>query len=90
MATAFQPPHIEAQQRRQADLARRMNSADPVERWKAKEAALNSNAADYSRAAIAQARQNARNFEDQMRFYERSDRERNNYKPLPHGAKISK
>ena len=90
MAISFLPPHEQARLNRQRAEQRALNSADPVERWKAKEAAFNSNAADYSSAAIAQARQNAKNFEAQMRFYERSDRERNNYKPLPPGAKIIK
>lgn len=90
MATAFQPPHIAAQQAKQADLARRINSPDPVERWNAKEEVMSGYAAEFGRAAVAQAKENARQIQEQMRFYERSDRENNPYKPLPKWAKVSK
>ena len=88
MAIAIQPPHITAQQNRQADLARRMNSVDPVTRYKAKEEAMDSYAADFGKAIVAQAEQNAKAYQEQMRFYERSDRENNPYKPLPAGVKV--
>ena len=89
MATAFQPPHIAAQQAKQADLAQRMESPDPVTRYKAKEA-INGYAAEFGHAMAAQADQTARAYQAQMRFYERSDRENNPYKPLPKWAKVSK
>lgn len=90
MAIANQAPHIEAQQARQVALERRMNSADPVERWQAREQLIGSYAAQMGRAAVAEAEKNARRLDAQMRFYEKSDRENCPYKPLPHNAKISK
>ena len=90
MAIAYQPPHIVAQQAKQADLARRINSQDPVERWNAKEEAMSSHAAEFGRAMAAQAEQTAKQYQAQMRFYEQADRAGNPYKPLPKGAKVSK
>ena len=90
MATAFQPPHIAAQLAKQADLARRINSPDPVTRYKAKEEAMSGYAAEYGRAAVTQAKENERRYQEQMRRYEQSDRENTPYKPLPKWAKVSK
>ena len=90
MAIAYQPPHIAAQQAKQADLARRINSPDTVERWNAKGEALSGGLAQFGRGMVAQAEQTAKRYQEQMRFYERSDRENNKYKPLPKGANIVK
>lgn len=90
MATAFQPPHIAALQAKQADLAKRMESPDPVTRYKAKEEAINGYAVEFGRAMAAKADQTARAYQEQMRFYEQADRAGNPYKPLPKGAKVSK
>ena len=90
MAIVNNPPHVQAEEARQAALERRMNSADPVERWQAREQLIGSYAAQMGRAAVAEAEKNARRLDAQMRFYERSDRENCPYKPLPHNAKVTK
>ena len=90
MATAFQPPHIAAQQAKQADLARRINSPDPVERWNAKEEVMSGYAADFGRAMAAQAEQSARAYQAEIKRCEEADRRNNPYKPLPKGTKITK
>ena len=80
MATAFQPPHIAAQQAKQADLARRLNSVDPVERWKAKEHAFNRDMAQVSAAMVQQAHENAKAMERQEREAQRFEQEYNRKK----------
>ena len=90
MAIAFQPPHITAQQQKQADLMRRMNSVDPTERCKAKEEAMSSYAADFGRAMAAQAEQTVRAYQAEIRRCEEADRKHNHYKQLPKDTKITK
>ena len=90
MAIAFQPPHMVEQQRKQADLMRRMNSVDPAERYRAKEEAMSGQQAAFGRAMAAQAEQSARAYQAEIRRCEEADRKHNPYKPLPKGAKITK
>ena len=90
MAYAPVPPHIAAQQAKEADLVRRMNSVDPTERYRAKEEVMSGYAADFGRAMAAQAEQTARAYQAEIRRCEEADRRLNPYKPLPKGAKITK
>lgn len=90
MAIAFQPPHIVAQQNKQDNLLRRIDSADPVERYKAKEEVMSGYAADLGKAMAAQAEQTARAYQAEIRRCKEADRRNNPYKPLPKGAKVTK
>lgn len=67
MAYAPVPPHIAAQQAKEADLVRRMNSVDPTERYRAKEEAMSGYAADFGRAMAAQAEQTARAYQAEIK-----------------------
>ena len=90
MAYAPVPPHIAAQQAKEADLMRRMNSVDPTERYRAKEEAMSCQQAAFGRAMAAQAEQTARAYQAEIRRCEEADRRNNPYKPLPKGAKVTK
>lgn len=90
MAVANVPPGMAAAMSRAKAERDAMNSVDPVERWNAKEEALRGGLAQFGRGMAAKAEQTARAYQAQMRFYERSDRENNKYKPLPKGANIVK
>lgn len=90
MAMAFQPPHIVAKQEKQADFNRRLNSQDPVERWKAKEEAASKGAAAIGKAIASQAQKSAKQYQEQLREYDRIEQEYYHSRPLPAGAKIIK
>ena len=90
MAIANQAPHIEAQQARQAALERRMNSADPVERWQAREQLIGSYAAQMGRQMAAQAEKSASAYQAELRRCEEADAQYIKYAPLPKGAKVTK
>lgn len=90
MAIAFQPPHIAAQQAKQADLARRLNSVDPVERYRAQEEVISRQQAAFGKAMAAKAKQTAEAYQAEIRRCEEADRRNNPYKPLPKGAKVTK
>ena len=86
MAVANVPPGMAAAMSRAKAERDAMNSPDPVTRYRAKEKAMSDYAADYGRAAVAQAKETARQHQEQLRFYE----QKNPYKPLPKWAKVSK
>lgn len=90
MAIAFLSPQDRAKVERQEDQYRRMNSVDPVERYKAKEEVMSGYAAELSKAMTAQAEQTARAYQAEIRRCEEADRRNNPYKPLPKGAKVTK
>ena len=89
MAISYQPPHIAAQQAKQADLARRMKSPDPVTRYRAREEVVSGFSAQFGRAMAAQAEQTARAYQAEIRRCEEADRRNNRYRPLPRGAKVT-
>lgn len=90
MATVYEPPFVVAQKNKEADLARRMSSIDPVERWRAKEEAVDSYSAQLGRQMAAQAEKAASAYQAEIRRCEEADRRNSKYRTLPPGAKISK
>ena len=90
MAYAPLPPHLAAQQNKQADLARRLNSVDPVERYRAQEEVISGQQAAFGKAFAAKAKQTAEAYQAEIRRCEEADRRLNPYKPLPKGAKVTK
>lgn len=90
MAIVNNPPHVQAAEARQAALERRMNSADPVERWQAREQLIGSYAAQMGRAMAAQAEKSASAYQAELRRCEEADRRNSKYRPLPPGAKVTK
>ena len=71
MAIANQAPHIVAQRAKEADLVRKMNSVDPVERWNAKQKALNNGIAQLGRGMVQQAQRNAEKLRRDDKEYNR-------------------
>ena len=90
MAVVNNPPHVQAAEARRAALERRMNSADPVERWQAREQLIGSFAAQMGRAMAAQAEKSARAYQAELRRCEEADAQYIKYAPLPKGAKVTK
>lgn len=84
MAIAGLPPHEQARLNRQRAEQRAINSADPVERGKAKERAFNRDMAQISAAMVQQAQDNAKAMERQERETQRFEQEyyRNKYNQI--------
>ena len=61
-----------------------MSSADPVERWRAKERSFNRGMAEFSAALMQQAHENAKAAERQEREAQRAEKEfyKNRYKEI--------
>lgn len=89
MAKAFQAPPVVAQEAKRADIERRMNSVDPVTRYRAREEVYSGYASQFGRAMAEQAEQNARAYQIEIRRCEEADRRNNPYRPLPRGAKVT-
>lgn len=90
MAIVFNPPHVQAQEARQRDLDSRLNSADPLTRYRAGEELYCNQIAQMGRQMAAQAEKSARAYQAEIRRCEESDRMNNKYAPLPKGAKVTK
>ena len=85
MATAFQPPHIVAQQRKEEDLVRRMNSIGPVTRSKARDEYFDGVGEKFAEGLVRQAEENAEAYKQAAQW-----KWQDKYKPLPKGANILK
>ena len=88
MATAFLNPIDRARVERRQSQIERLNSVDPVTRYKAKEEALADAASSFSRGMVQKAKQAEKKYLEIERNAERAEREYYKYKPLPQGAKI--
>ena len=91
MAYSNVPPHIAAQMQRDADLQQRLNSVDPVTRYRAKEEAESMSMRQMSRIAAAQAKRTEAEYFGELKRCEEIDRQTMaKFKPLPRGAKVIK
>lgn len=89
MAIVNLPPAAAAKQQQQASRALRLQSIDPVERYKAREEQIAEAAREYSGELLRQAERNRKAQEAQERAYDRIEREHQKYRPLPPGAKVT-
>ena len=88
MAVVNLPPHIVAQIHRDADLQQRLNSVDPVARFRAREEIDIRNSAEMGRIAAAQAKRTEAEYFGELKRCEEIDRQTMaKYKPLPAWAK---
>ena len=88
MAVANIPPHEAARMDRDRDLRRRLNSIDPVTRYRAKEELDSINMAEMGRIAAAQAKRTEAEYFGELKRCEEIDRQTMaKYKPLPAWAK---
>jgi len=75
MAFVNLPPHELARLNQQSVEQRALNSADPIERWAARQRAVNRNMAQVSAAMVQQAQANARAMERREREAQRFEQE---------------
>ncbi len=87
MATAFLNPIDRARVERRQSQIERLNSIDPVTRYKAKEEALADAVTSFSKGVVQKAKQAEKEYLDIERKAERAEREYYKFKPLPQGVK---
>ena len=89
MAVANIPPHEAAKIQREQNLLGRLNSIDPVTRYRAKEELDSINMAEMGRIASAQAKRTEAEYFGELKRCEEIDRQTmaKKYKPLPAWAK---
>ncbi len=89
MAIANLSPPDRRRAEQQASRALRLQSIDPVERYRAREEQIAEAAREYSGELLRQAERNRKAQEAQERAYDRLERENQKYRPLPPGAKVT-
>lgn len=82
------PPPMAARMDRDSRLINRLESKDPVERFKGQQELSSRQAKAMGAIMEEQARRSTRAAQEEERLYQEAERRNRKYAPLPQGAKI--